>query len=318
MPRPKSTFVDHETKVGDLHDLRAFSLACDLRSLTAVGKVTGESTATVSRRITRLETSLGTTLLRRSSRGIAPTEDGAAYRQRVGEVLELLGDANAAAAHGGQATPSGELRVSAPPGFAQALAPIFARFCEQYPEIVLVVDLSARFVDLEGERFDVALRATTKLRDSSLVVVPVGDPGTEGIIVAAPGYLAEHPAPRRPQDLAAHRIIAHGGMGVPTRMPLAKRSGGEPIDLRLPVAIAGSDLGFCREMVLAGAGIACLPRLSVQKELDEGRLVHVLPAWEWPSMRLFLLHRGGTFVRPKVRAFLDFMRDALRPRTRSR
>ena len=317
MARPKPPTVDHETRVGDLHDLRAFALASDLRSLGAVAKVTGESKATVSRRITRLEAALGVALLHRSSRGIAPTEDGAAYRQRVGEVLELLGDANAAAVHGGEATPSGQLRVTMPPGYSNVLVPLFAQFCAQYPEIVLVVDLSSRFVDLETEHFDVALRAATKLGDSSLVAVLVGEPDSDGILVATPGYLAARPAPRRPQDLAAHRLIAVGETGAPTVMPLSKRGGGsEPLGLRLPVAIAGSDIGFCKDMVLEGAGITCLPRLSVQRELAERRLVHVLPAWVWPSMNLFLLHRGGAFVRPKVRVFLDFMRNALRPRKR--
>lgn len=315
MARPRSTaIVDHASRVGDLHDLRAFSLACDLRSLGAVANATGESKATVSRRITRLEAALGTTLLRRSSRGIAPTDEGAAYRVRVGEVLALLGEANAAAATGMEPTPSGQLRVSAPPGFGPLLAPVFARFCERYPGIVLVVHLSSRFVDLEGEPYDVALRATPKLRDSSLVAIAVGDPGSDGILVATPEYLAAHPAPRRPKDLAAHRILAVGDTGAPTVMPLVRRGGAERIELRLPVAIAGSDIGFCREMTMQGAGIACLPRISVRRELDEGRLVHVLTSWSWPSTSLFMLHRGGTFVRPPVRVFLDFVRDALRPR----
>ena len=313
MARPKTTIVDHEARVGDLHDLRAFALASDLRSLGAVAKVTGESKATVSRRITRLEAALGVSLLVRSSRGVAPTEDGAAYRQRVGEVLELLGDANAAVVHGGQATPSGQLRVSTPPGFSDVLAPLFARFCEQYPEIILVVHVSTRFVDLEREHFDVTLRATTKLADSSLVVVPVGETEGEGVLVATADYLARRPLPRRPLDLAAHRIIALGETGAPTAMTLSRRSGGgDPLDLRLPVAIVGSDIGFCKQMVLQGAGITCLPRLSVETELADGRLVHVLPGWVWSSMNLFLLHRGGPFVRPKVRAFLDFMRNALK------
>ena len=126
MARPKTSVVDHEARVGDLQDLRAFALASDLRSLGAVAKVTGESKATVSRRITRLEAALGVSLLVRSSRGVAPTENGAACRQRIGEVLELLGDANAAVVHGGQATPSGQVRVSTPPGFSNVLAPLFA------------------------------------------------------------------------------------------------------------------------------------------------------------------------------------------------
>src|SRR5262245_41940859 len=107
MRRRKPDPSDYETRVSDLHDLRAFTRASELRSLTAAAKEVGESTATISRRITRLEKALGTALLRRSPRGIETTEEGAMYRLRVGAVLELLGDANAAATRGGRATPSG-------------------------------------------------------------------------------------------------------------------------------------------------------------------------------------------------------------------
>ena len=77
-----------------MHDLHAFALACDLRSLAAVAKVTGESKATISRRITRLEAALGVALMRRSSRGIVATEEGAAYRTRLG--LLVFGQRNPA------------------------------------------------------------------------------------------------------------------------------------------------------------------------------------------------------------------------------
>ena len=311
MRKDGANVADYETRVGDVHDLRAFALASDLRSLTAVAKVTGESKATISRRITRLEAALGTALLRRSPRGIDITDDGAAYRLRIGEVLELLGDANAAAVHGGRATPSGQLRVSAPPGFGNALAPIFAAFCAQYPLVVLVVHVSSRFVDLEVEHFDVALRATAKLTDSSMVALQVGEPQSEGIFVAAPSYLKAHSSPRRPQDLMGHRIVGLGETGAPASIPLVRRGSDASMELRLPVAVVGSDLGFLREMVLHGAGIAILPRLNVQRELDDGRLVHVLPRWVWPRANFFLLHRGGPFVAPKVRAFIDHMRVAL-------
>ena len=233
------------------------------------------------------------------------------YRLRVGSVLELLGDANAAAAHGGRATPSGQLRVSIPPGLADALAPVLAGFCERFPLVVLVIHSSPHFVDLEAEHFDVVLRATSKLADSSLVSLRVGGPSPEGILVAAPAYLKAHPAPRRPQDLAAHRFLAAGDTGAASTLPLRKRGSDEALELTLPVAIAGSDLGLLKALALAGAGVALLPRMGVQSALDEGRLVHILPAWVFPDVNLYLLHRGGRFVPPKLRAFIDYMRSAL-------
>lgn len=316
MPPKRPRATDFAARTTDVRDLIAFVRAADLRSLTAAARDLGESKATLSRRLTRLEQSLGTSLLRRSSRGIEPTDDGALYRQRLGSVLEQLGDANAAAAHAGRATPTGQLRVSIPPGYADALAPHFAGFCAQYPHVVLVIQSVARLVDLEAEHIDVAFRGAARLADSSLVSLRVVEPQTEGILVAAPSYLAQHPAPRRPQDLLAHRFLAVGDSATAFTIPMLHRGTDDRLSLTVPVAMTASDLGLLRSLAIAGAGITSLPRLNVQDALDDGRLAHVLPAWVWPTTNLYLLHRGGRLIPPRLRAFLDYMRAALDLHTR--
>ncbi len=319
----RTNVADYETLVGDLHDLRAFALASDLRSLTAVAKLMGESKATTSRRITRLEGALGVALLRRTPRAVETTDDGMLYRLRIAEVLELMGDANAAI-RGARVAPAGQLRVTVPPGFGDVLAPVLARFSEEFSKIVLVVEVTARRVDIEAEHYDVALRATSKLVDSSLVAVRVGK-HHDRILVGAPSYLRVHAAPRRVQDLASHRIVTIGDVGATWSIELTRVGGTEQVSVALPTAIAASDVGFARELVLAGAGIAILPRPITDASLDAGTLLHVLPSYAAPSANLYLLHRGGRFVPPKVRVFVDFVRAALeraldnkvhRPRTR--
>ncbi|WP_434425924.1 LysR family transcriptional regulator [Nannocystis pusilla] len=304
---------DYATLVDDVRDLRAFALVCDLRSLTAAAKVMQESKATVSRRISRLESVLGTELLRRSSRLVEMTADGVGYRARVGAILELLGDANATTVYGREAEPSGQLRVAAVPGLDAALAPVFLRFAEQYPQVVVAVSLASRLVDLEAEHFDVALRASTALADSSLVAVRVGDAPLERILVASPSYLAARPAPRRIHDLATHRFIGMGDTAAPTTLTLVRRASDETVSLRLPVFFASSSIAFTKELLLAGAGVAILPRPSVQRELDEQRLTHLFPGSIAPGPSLYLLHRGGRFLAPKIRVFVDFVREALHP-----
>lgn len=301
----KPVIADYETLVGDVHDLRAFALAVDLRSFTAAARLMGESKATVSRRIARLESSLGVSLLRRTPRAVEPTDDGTAYRVRVAEILELLGNANAAVrkAH---AAPSGQLRVTVPPGFESVLAPQIARFAAEFPEVTVSVLISERFVDLEAEHIDVALRATAKLADSALVAQRLVD--FERIIVAAPSYLEEQAAPKRAEDLGAHRIVQLGQARTASTIVLRKEDGsGDPIEVRLPYSIAATDVGFAKELAVAGAGIAVLPRMVVMRELDAGRLVHLLRRYVVPGASLYFLHRAGRFLPPKVRAFREFM-----------
>ncbi len=310
----KPNVADYETLVGDVHDLRAFALVVDLRSLTAAAKLMGESKATMSRRITRLESALRVSLLHRTPRVVEPTEDGAAYRVRVGQILELLADANAAVrkAH---ATPTGHLRVTVPPGFDDVLAPLVTEFVGAFPDVVVSILVAERFVDLEAEHIDVALRATAKLADSSLVAHRLID--VERIVVAAPSYLRAHGAPRRVEDLAHHKIVRFGESRAAPRIVLRKTDGtGSAVEVRLPCAVAASDVGFAKELVVVGAGIGVLPRVVVQRDLDARRLDHLFPSYGAEGSAVFLLHRGGRFLSPKTRAFRDFMVEAFAPRRR--
>jgi DNA-binding transcriptional LysR family regulator len=308
--RAKPSVADYETLVGDVRDLRAFALAVDLKSLTAAAQVMGESNATVSRRITRLETAIGTALLRRSPRATETTDDGAIYRARVGEVLELLGNANAVA-QGGRATPSGQLRITAPPGLSEALARVLARFSAEFPKVAVSVHVSSRLVDIEAEQFDVALRATTKLADSRLVAHRLGKNEEERIVVAAPSYLEEHLAPRRVEDLASHRIVGHNEAAVMSSLVFRLQGNGAQVTVSLPVVMASTDIILARDVAVEGAGVSILPRRLVQRFLDDGRLVHLLPGVVAPGVSLFVVHRGGRFVPPKVKAFVDFVKKWL-------
>lgn len=303
----KRDVAEYETLVDNVLDLRAFALAVDLRSLTATAKILGESKATVSRRLSRLEAALGTSLLRRSPRLVEPTDDGLAYRVRVREILELLGDANAAV-RGARAAPSGQLRITVPPGLDGVLAPVVARFACAYPEVMVSTLIVSRLVDLDAEHVDVALRATARLPDSSFVAHRLAD--MDLIAVAAPSYLAQHPAPRRVDDLAVHRFVQFGELRGSSTLRLRRVDSGEDVEVRLRPATAASDVSFAKELVVAGAGISVLPRVTVQHDVDEGRLINVLPAYLTPGVGLYLLYGGGRFLSPKVRAFRDFMIEA--------
>ncbi len=299
--------AEFETLISDVGDLRAFCLVADLRSLTAAARFLGESKATVSRRIARLEHLLDVELLRRNPRRVEPTEDGAAYRLRVGEILELLGDANMAV-RGERATPSGKLRVTAPPEFGAMLAPHFTAFHERFPGVHLDLVISQQILDFDADHLDLAFRVVHKLPDSPLIAHKLIE--LEGYGVASPGYLAAHRPPKRPADLAKHRLVL---LSVKSGRVIRFRredGNGPDVELRPAPSMVASDMNFVKELALAGAGIAWLPLVAMRRELDEGRLVAVLRPWVVGDAALYLLH-GRRFLAPKVRVFRDFMLDTL-------
>ncbi|WP_437335491.1 LysR family transcriptional regulator [Sorangium sp. So ce296] len=305
----KRQVVKKETIDADLLDLRAFCLVVDLGSITAAARTLGETKGSVSRRITRLEHALGVELLRRSPRRVQATEDGLAYRMRVGRALELLEDANAALQQA-RAKPSGHLRVTAPFDLGLSLlAPLSAGFAERYPEISVEMLLTEALLDFDAHQIDVALRATASLPDSSLIAYRLQH--IEMGLFAAPAYLRKHGPVRRPEDLAGHRLLLAQTTRGHATIALQPRDGGDRAELRVRAAIAASDYSFCREVALAGAGIALVPAVNVRSDLDAKRLVPVLKDHAIDGAApLYLVHPGTRFLPSKIRAFRDYLLDA--------
>jgi DNA-binding transcriptional LysR family regulator len=304
------TVADPSTSPHDVADLRAFCLVADLGSITAAAKTLGETKGSVSRRLARLEQRLGVSLVRRSPRLVQPTDDGLAFRQRVGQALELLDDATAAVQHT-NATPRGRLRVTAPADLAvRLIAPLLAQFSALYPEVQVEMLLTDKRLDFDAEQLDVAFRAAASLGDSALIVRKLLE--LESILVASPAYLEQHKPPREPDDLADHRML------------LFRTSGGQSLTLskvtdakatttvRVRADVLANDGEVLREVALAGGGIALLPKIFVDRELAQKRLLPLLRGYRADfAAALFLLHPPRQFLPAKVRAFRDFMVDAL-------
>src|SRR5438477_8284040 len=125
--------------------------------------------STVARSVAALEVQRGERLLLRTTRKLTVTDFGLAVLEHARHVVEDV-TAAASLAHNRQIEPSGRLRVTMPGDLANfMLAPLLAEFVLKYPAIALEVDLSARFVDLIGENFYVAIRMGNLLYDPALV-----------------------------------------------------------------------------------------------------------------------------------------------------
>jgi DNA-binding transcriptional LysR family regulator len=304
----KHKVADSATVVGDTRDLLAFCLAADHGSFTRAARELSESKATISRRIARLEAALGTALFDRTPRAVRVTEDGQQYKGRVTEVLELLGQANDAA-RGALSTPEGRLRVTWGPEFSAMLAPLVVEFNACYPRVSLDLVVTQAVVDLERERVDVALRVATQLADSSLIAQKVFD--LELAIVASPAFLKQHGRPKRPDELARFPVVCLRQLR-DIVLPFRHRASGRKTEVQLSPTVVTTEMNCVVEMARADAGLGLVPRTTVLRELTTGALEQVLPAFDLEGASLFLVHRGGRFLQPKVRVFSEFMAERLR------
>jgi DNA-binding transcriptional LysR family regulator len=199
--------LDSLTRVRDLdlNDLRVFVRVVDRGGFAAAARELGVPTSTVSRTIARLEASTGTRLLQRTPRSVHATSEGRAIYASVSEALGTLERA-ARALEPATRGPKGVLRVTAPTDIGSSfLADVAVAFGERYPLVQIDLALTNRAVNLVDEGFDVAVRAATRLADSSLVAKKVGE--LEHALYASPRYVESRGAPSSPSELGDHRCI---------------------------------------------------------------------------------------------------------------
>jgi DNA-binding transcriptional LysR family regulator len=281
----------------EIEDIQAFVAVADAGGLTPAAHRLGLSKSIVSRRLARLEKSLGATLLARTTRGASLTEAGATFREHA---TRIAGEAEAARdAVSPDGTVRGRLRLSAPLSFsATHFAPVLAELATRYPELEIQASFSDRTVDLAAEGFDAAIRLGI-LEDSKLVARRIASFG--GKLVASPGYLEKHGTPRTPDELLTHAAVNR----INDAWPL--RHAGRVITLHPRARFTADNGAALVPAVLAGLGIALLPDFLIQDHLASGALVAVMADYPMPEAGVYVVRPPGGSASCKVRVLVDIM-----------
>lgn len=282
--------------------LKVFRTTAATGSFAGAARQMGLSAAAVSKNIAELEAHLKVRLINRTTRQMSLTEAGAAYVERLARILDDLAEADAALAPMG-ASPGGVLRVSAPLTFSLvSLSPAIAEFMRRYPNLRLELDLQDTRTDLIGGGYDLAIRGSDRLEDSSLVARELTT--LTHVLCGAPAYFAAHGVPAQPGDLKAHECVQFTLSGHANRWTFTRagRSVAVPVDGRYKVS---SSIAV-RDALLAGFGLSLIPRLYVESELAAGRLQAVLADWEADRTPVYAVY-PSRHLAAKTRAFVDFL-----------
>jgi DNA-binding transcriptional LysR family regulator len=186
---------------------------------------------------------------------------------------------------------------------ASFLADVAVAFGERYPLVQIELALTNRAVNLVDEGFDVAIRAATRLPDSSLVAKKLGD--LEHALYASPHYVDRHGAPSSPADLADHRCIVFRANDLVKTWRLHDDQ--RAVDVPVRGHMGGDDFSYLRAAVVAGGGIALMPRLVCSKDETAGRLVRVLPSFAARGAALYMMYPSAAHVPARVTAFRNFV-----------
>ena len=257
--------------------------------------------STVSRKISELERALGVRLLERSTRRLRMTEIGQDYYERCRRGLEEFETANLMVSDQ-QAEVSGRLRLSVPPSLSGVvIIPLIAAFQALYPNAIVNCLVTDRHVNHIEDGIDISLRVGD-LTDSSLVGRRLLR--YRSVLVASPGYMERAGAPNHPNELSLHALIAFSRWE-PTVSWLLYNNG-ERHKIIVEPRIAINDYDGVQSAVINGLGISEIPQILCGPGLQDGRLVEVMPKWQFAPVTLSVIYPSNRNLSRLVRLFKDF------------
>ncbi|HSI17527.1 MAG TPA: LysR family transcriptional regulator [Sphingomonas sp.] len=288
---------------------RTFARVVECASFTRAADTLGLPRSSVSAAIHDLEVRVGARLLHRTTRKVAPTQDGAAFYERC---LQLVADVEEAESlFRQQATgPAGKLRIDVPGRIGRLIiAPALPEFLALYPEIDIDFGLTDRMVNLVEDSVDCVLRVGP-LSDSGLIARSIGD--LPLINVASPHYLERHGVPQTPADLGTHLAVnyASPSSGRVEDWEWMENDALRTLPMRGRVTVnnAESYIACC----LAGLGLVQIPAYDVKSHLAAGELVEVLPDHRATPMPMTLLYPHRQHLSRRLQVFADWLEVLLR------
>jgi DNA-binding transcriptional LysR family regulator len=288
-----------------LQAMRVFLKVAEAGSFGRAAAGLDLSNAVVTRYVALLETHLNTRLLNRTTRSVSLTEAGQTNAQGCKAVLEQI-EAIESAISNSSIDPSGTLRVAASASFSLlGLTPLLRAYRKSFPNVKLRLTLLHRPVDLVEEGFDVGIVVPRLVNSGTLINRPLFT--LTPVVVASPGYLAEHGTPARPAALARHAFLAPSSDIHGPTWSFTSASGVSE-DVALDPCYAVNNSQMLRQAALSGMGITVLPESHVADDIETGALIRLLPGFAIrdADKEVSLVYPGRRHVSAKTRSFVDF------------
>ncbi len=282
-----------------MEEIEVFVGVVEARSFSGAAKRLDMPTTTVSSKIARLETRLGTSLIRRTTRQMEVTPEGQIYYRRcVNALAELTAGENELAET--KQEPTGILRITAPVDLAQTVLPrIIKTYLDLYPAMSVDLRVTNDTVDLIRHGIDVAVRVGVK-KDATLIARKFLD--LTMALWASQDYIERMGTPLHPANLEKHQMI--GLKATSSKIELVG-NGENRFLLDLQGRLMTDDLQTARALTLQGAGIGLLPDLPGAYHNFHKELVPVLPDFHAEPVQASLVYPAQHSLPLKVRTFIN-------------
>lgn len=292
-----------------LEAMRTYVAIVDRGSLTAAAEELDRSLPTVVRVLAALEESLGIRLLRRTTRRMSLTPEGQTYLERCRRILMDVEEAELSVTRA-QSEPRGAVRMTAPVLFGRMhVAPAVSDFLRRFTEVQVELLLLDRVVNTVEEGVDLAVRIA-HLADSTMIAVPVGH--VRRVVCASPALLDQLGTPAHPRELAERACVRFRGIAPGDTWRFVEKG------RDLPVKVAGSftcnQAAAAAEACAGGLGFGYFLSYQIEPLVRAKRLAIVLEDFEPPPIPVSLVYPEARLISTRLRALLDWLKDALEAR----
>jgi DNA-binding transcriptional LysR family regulator len=290
----------------DWDQVRVFLAVARAGQLAGAAARLGLDVSTVSRRLDRLEDEIGVHLFDRTRDGTIATAAAEAMLPAAEDMERSLA-MFAAARDAIETTAEGLVRLTAPPGVADAfIAPLLARFHQRYPRVVVELDASIGYADLTRREADLALRGM-RPRSGDLIAVKLVS--TVATPMTSPAYAAELGRIKRWSDARWITYSADLEHVAPARW-ITEHTGGVTPVLRtsqFSSQLAAAAAGF-------GVALAAEPFRHVHRLVPVAIARALQPSWDaLPTEELWLVGHRALRTVPRVAALWDFLAEHMDP-----
>ena len=284
--------------MGQMEDLKLYVQVVEQGSISKAASNLRIAKSAVSRRISILEERYSSVLIDRTPGNWEITKVGLDLYQRsralVAEFEEVNEDFTSL-----HAQISGPLNISIPRDFGlNYLRQKLFEFQGKYPNIKLSIDFDDRFVDLETENYDFAVRITAQA-DNKHISKRIGT--IRRYLCASPKYLSLNGTPQNLEDLQAHSLLHYGS----TKRGnwTFQTSDRKEKSIKFSPTISSNSGQFLGEAALNNIGISMLPDFIADKYIDTGQLKTILPQYSLSPYEIYLTHLGSRRLNRRMRAF---------------
>ena len=290
-----------------LNSIRIFVKVVEQGSFSKAGRILNMAPSSVTRNIDQLEDELGVALLKRSTRQLVLTEEGNIFLEGANKLLTQTDELKQSLKIA-DTEPEGVLKISVLESFGRMhVCTILSEFLERHPKVNIDIELENRVVDLTAEEVDIAIRigrpADSALRARKLL-------SNHTLVCASPEYIDRHGTPVIPDELSSHNCLSLSNNRQKNYWHFSKSKTSRKISVSGNLTSRGGTPIL--QAALDGTGIAQIPNWMIVEYVQENRLVVCLQDWdcslhEGTSGEVYAVYRNNNYIKPSIRAFIDFL-----------